>query len=382
MNQASAVTAATGDGLVVILGYPGANATDVSIDGASVQVAPDLGDAGSEWLFYWNVGIESDDDRTVTVSFPDEVVGPWGPAVSHDRREWTWLGTETDDRIEFTHQFSAGERAFFAFSFPYVLADFERFWDGLDGVAGVERDVLTRTEQGRAVPLVRVGNPAADSHAVFTCRHHACESPASFVLEGVLSTLADRQPDDWCAHVVPFVDLDGVQQGDQGKERLPHDHNRDYASANGVLDDIDPLYATTAALQSYVSSLDGDCLLGLDLHSPFKWGEPHDRAFFPHEPSAVGERDRQFARLLESQTDRVEGAFPFSESDGFQSILGRGAGTTFTAFLDRAGFDVSLGLEVPYFGTENDRVTPERCRGLGRAIGRTASEVVDESLVD
>jgi hypothetical protein len=30
--------------------------------------------------------------------------------------------------------------------------------------------------------------------------------------------------------IVPFVDKDGVEEGDQGKNRHPHDHNRDYAT--------------------------------------------------------------------------------------------------------------------------------------------------------
>jgi hypothetical protein len=28
--------------------------------------------------------------------------------------------------------------------------------------------------------------------------------------------------------IVPFMDKDGVEEGDQGKNRKPHDHNRDY----------------------------------------------------------------------------------------------------------------------------------------------------------
>ena len=41
--------------------------------------------------------------------------------------------------------------------------------------------------------------------------------------------------------LVPFVDKDGVEEGDQGKNRAPRDHNRDYAGAS--------MYPETGALR-------------------------------------------------------------------------------------------------------------------------------------
>ena len=64
----------------------------------------------------------------------------------------------------------------------------------------------------------------------FSCRHHCCESVAEYVLEGCLKEIEENA--DLCKkftfYVLPFVDLDGVEDGDQGKNRAPHDHNRDY----------------------------------------------------------------------------------------------------------------------------------------------------------
>lgn len=382
MDEDGTVVAADA-GLRVLLGYPGANATDVVVDGDAVSVAPDLRDAGDEWLFYWNVGIESDETRTVTVSFPEEVVGPWGPAVSQDRVEWSWLGVDaTVDRTAFRYEFDPGERTHFAFSLPYVRQDFERFWDGVDSGAYVGRSALTSTEGDRTVPLLRIGNQAAETHAVFTCRHHACESPASFVLEGMLAELAAHPPSSWCAHVVPFVDLDGVQRGDQGKQRLPHDHNRDYASSNGITDDIDPLYPTTGAIKRYVRSLDGAVPLALDLHSPFKWGSPHDRVFFAGAPAGATGADLRFARILDGESDGGTDSLCFRAKAGFAEPGGRGGGATFTAFLDRVGATVSRALEIPYFGTEENQTTTDRCRGLGRAVARAVERFLDDETDD
>ncbi|SFS12896.1 hypothetical protein SAMN05216559_4153 [Halomicrobium zhouii] len=382
MDEDGTVAAADA-GLRVLLGYPGANATDLTVDGDTVNLAPDLRDAGDDWLFYWNVSIESDENRIVTVSFPEKVVGPWGPAVSQDCAQWSWLGADaTVDRTAFRYEFGPGERTFFAFSLPYVRQDFERFWSAVDSQGQIERSTLTTTERGRTVPVLRIGDPGSDTHAVITCRHHACESPASLVLEGILSKLADRPPKSWCAHVVPFVDLDGVQRGDQGKQRLPHDHNRDYAESNGVTDEIDPLYSTTSAIKRYVRSLGGTIPLGLDLHSPFKWGSPHDRVFFAGAPAGATDADRRFARVLDDESDDRANSLCFRVAGGFAEPGGRGGGTTFTGFLDRQGATVSRALEVPYFGTQENQTTPERCWGLGSAVGQAVERFIDDETND
>ena len=73
---------------------------------------------------------------------------------------------------------------------------------------------------------------------------------ASWTLEGVLEAVLADTPDgrwarenvEWMA--VPFMDLDGVEQGDQGKNRQPHDHNRDYLGRS--------IYPTVAALKEFV----------------------------------------------------------------------------------------------------------------------------------
>lgn len=387
---------AEGDGGQVraLAGYPGANAADVRFDGDRLRLAQDLRDTGSEWTFYWNVAVESDAVHELTVELDEELVGRFGPVVSRDRRSWAWLGPErTADRRTFTYGFDARERAYFAFSFPYLLADFEAFWDDVGEHPAVARERLTTSPNGRVVPILRLGDPDADEHVVVAARHHACESPASYVLEGTirsmlsLSTALGRR----CVHVVPFVDVDGVQRGDQGKYRVPHDHNRDYAASNAILDDVGPIYPATAAIQDLVGGLEGDLVLALDLHSPWKWGDPYDAPFFAGDPDAVGPADRRLAALLDAETGagddgatdaaddvpaRAGGALDFDADPGFAQPGGFAAGSSFAAFCSRAGAPVTRTLEVPYVGTESDRVTPSSCRGLGRALGRAMGRFI------
>ena len=79
---------------------------------------------------------------------------------------------------------------------------------------------------------------------ILTSRHHACESTGSYVLEGVLDGLLQHPMENLQVICVPFVDYDGVVDGDQGKYRLPRDHECDYGR------DVPPIYPETAAIRA------------------------------------------------------------------------------------------------------------------------------------
>ena len=70
---------------------------------------------------------------------------------------------------------------------------------------------------------------------------------------------------------IPFMDRDGVEDGDQGKNRTPHDHNRDYNER--------PLYPEVSALMKLGESLKPRVLVATDLHCPHIRGEWNDRVY-------------------------------------------------------------------------------------------------------
>ena len=72
---------------------------------------------------------------------------------------------------------------------------------------------------------------------------------------------------------IPFVDKDGVEQGDQGKNRTPHDHHRDYRG--------DRIYPSVAAIRRSVPGWsDGLMKFPLDYHCPARKGERHEHIHF------------------------------------------------------------------------------------------------------
>jgi tetratricopeptide (TPR) repeat protein len=99
---------------------------------------------------------------------------------------------------------------------------------------------------------------------------------ASYVLEGFLQEALSDAPGavefrrKYVLYAVPLVDKDGVQNGDQGKGREPHDHNRDYGQTN--------LYPEVQAIQALVQSKNIPFVM--DFHCPALRGDVHEIFYF------------------------------------------------------------------------------------------------------
>lgn len=66
---------------------------------------------------------------------------------------------------------------------------------------------------------------------LITARHHACESAASYALEGLISRLTEKDNAigrDFALDIVPFVDLDGSGgRATRARAEPRTNHNRD-----------------------------------------------------------------------------------------------------------------------------------------------------------
>ncbi|UVI27298.1 hypothetical protein [Paenibacillus spongiae] len=360
-------------------GHAGGNIRVVSIKDDRVLLEQDLRDT-SGWWFYWNFSAVSARGATIRFEFDNgEVVGPWGPAFSMDGVEWRWLGEDSLlSRQAFTYTFrEGGERVYFCFCLPYQLHHFERFYARIAGRPDVRRDMLTHSELLRPIPLLLLGNRNAERHIVFTARHHACESTPLYMLEGLLDSVLSVGPgrssilDRFLVHYIPFMDIDGVENGDQGKSRMPHDHNRDYTDA--------PIYRSTAALMTYASSLRTE--IAIDFHGPFKWGDRNDVPFFVKKDPPVKERIETLSGLLEqvscgrTEEDAIRhsAVHDLGMGEDWNLPHGRGCGDYFV----RNGTPLTCSFEFPYFGSANVRITADNSRRFGQDFARALELYVD-----
>ncbi len=280
---------------------PGGNIRVLKTEGSGALLGVDLRDTSTDW-FYWCFKAVFPHPGRYRFSFdsPDKI-GTRGPAVStNSGREWKWLGAGSSDGTGFNYDAAEGSReAWFCMGLQYLQSDFDRFAGEFAGnPAFSRRRLCVSSAKGRPVEYVVAGNPSAAAHKIFlTARHHAGEMMANHAMEGFLrAVLSDdafgagfRQ--ETAVYAVPFVDKDGVEDGDQGKNRRPHDHNRDY---NDV-----PLYSETAAVMRLLDDVRPDVVI--DMHCPWiKGGSNEDISLIGSSlPDTQREIDA-FGDLLES----------------------------------------------------------------------------------
>ena len=264
--------------------FPGGNVTVVENAGPLVHVAPDL--RGDNPWFYWCFEARAMKPGRVEFFFPDTVagfkngaIGYQGPAISEDQgRSWRWMGTANVDGSRFFYVFTQqDQRVRFAVTIPYVQSHFHVFLRQHATNPHLKSSVLTRSRRGRDVELLQIGESGPDVQPVMvTARHHAAETMASYVLEGFLEeamsdSAAGRQfRTSYVLYAVPFVDKDGVEEGDQGKNRKPHDHNRDYGEQS--------IYPEVQAIKDLDRQV--GFRFALDLHCPTLVMKDHQVMYF------------------------------------------------------------------------------------------------------
>lgn len=335
--------------------FPGGNIKVVKEDGNEIYLENEMRDSADDW-FYWAFCVEKACGRTLTFHFCENRLGYFGPAVSGDFSHWSWLGACGEN--SFTYTFGEKEdRMYFA---HHMIYDTGRFYD-MAKQYGIEIKELCKSGKGRSVPYIEFGSGRT---VILTSRHHACESTGDYVLEGAIRQLLATGNRDYRYVVVPFADFDGVTEGDQGKGRVPHDHNRDYTD--------NPIYAETAAIIKIVNS--SDLAFGCDFHSPWHRGGINDKCFIVCNDVEHIPEYKAFGDIFESKI--TPEAFRYRCSDNFPfgvdwncSDAGQCA-----AYVNKHGPKVAFSLETAYFGTEDNIFTQERGLNLGKCFAEAMME--------
>jgi hypothetical protein len=365
--------------------FPGSNIIVEKVIGDDVYLRQDRRDSGT-WWFYWAFHVSCPSKRRLRFHFTDgDVLGVRGPAISiDDGMSWEWLGEESvlrdNGNVSFFFDFhSSAAKIRLAFCPLYTQRHLDDFLSHHNPHL-LKRSLFCHSRAGRKVELLETGSAAAPTRILLICRHHACETMASYCLEGILeAALGEDELGLWLREnvsiaAVPFMDKDGVEQGDQGKNRLPHDHNRDYSGAVSH-----SIYPEVKALREWVASwLEPDkSTFVFDLHCPWIRGGRNEEVYFVGgENQDIWQRVMEFSSVLQ---DVQNGAIPFRAVNNlpygceWNTGANYGTGKSCSKWTDSLP-DIHLvsGLEIPY---ANDvPMTPQNARELGRDLARALQQ--------
>lgn len=346
--------------------FPGGNAIIRKIENNTVYLDSDLRDTVGDW-FYWAICVSGAEGQTLTFDFGEKVrIGYYGPAVSRDLKHWQWLNssaytTFTYNETGFTYTFTENdEKLYFAHNMIYseeMFSDFAKMND-------LQVQTLCESRKKRKIPYVCLGKGSRS--VVLTARHHACESTGNYVLEGVLEEFSENLLKDTCVFCVPFVDFDGVVEGDQGKNRAPYDHNRDYVPEKPAI------YPAVREIRNYIDT--HNVVLGFDFHSPWHDGRENDdvcliRFSFEKENNMI-----RFSNLLDAcltpQALQHDIANDVPPNGGWENWNQVGVPTFASYAMRKKENEFACTLETCYFGKTDNIFTQERAKELGRCFAK------------
>lgn len=292
---------------------------------------------------------------------------------------WAWLGAESMKGASFVYVFTAeADEVRFCLGMPYQEANLHEFLKRHEGNPHLLVEHHSTTRKGRETERLRVGRLDCEPlyRVLLTCRHHSCEMMPNWTLEGLIdAVLADTPDGRWLREhveflVLPFMDTDGVEEGDQGKNRSPHDHNRDYLGQS--------IYPSVAAIKEFVPKWsEGRLRVAIDLHCPYIRGggdgpSSNERIFVVGNPSQeTWKRQEQFCRVLqEVQAGPLvydpKHNLPWGQA--WNTLDAPRSCSRWIATLP--GVLVGTTMEIPYASVAGTPVTVDSARALGRDLAR------------
>lgn len=357
--------------------FEGGNGFIEKISNDTVWITPDTRKIVGDW-FYWAIEVESSIERDLTFCLPPYRIPAFGVAYSLDNGEnWNWSKNEKSKYIQsFKMHLPADKPIRLSMGFPYTSSNWNKFVGGLNSDAFII-DTLCLDSKNEIIPMMILGNNrkevSSKPKVVITARHHACEMMTNYVLEGMIKSFVEKDDlipflEKYDILVIPFVDYEGVQSGDQGKNRYPRDHNRDYSGKS--------IYTTTNAIREFLPHwAQHNLILSIDMHCPGILGKDHELIHIVgSKAEKYANAETLFASCLAKYTFGKE--LVFDET----SILKYGTswnndrseiqGDSFDTWCQKQfpNSKLSCSLEVPYATNKGQKITVENLNEFGEAM--------------
>ncbi|AKP53169.1 M14 family zinc carboxypeptidase [Cyclobacterium amurskyense] len=369
--------------------FPGGNVVIDKVFGDTIFFKPDLRDTPREW-FYWCFTVKSTSNKKwFFKATKPNVLTNLGAAFSTDGGyEWNWIDQENHLGPDlFSFKFSGdGKPVMLSMGMAYTQKNFDKYMLKHKNSKYLRKSVLSTTRAGRKVEQLLVSNFDSEPkfRVLFTARAHAGEMMSNYIIEGMLDALTsnntrmDQFLDKVEIMIIPFLDKDGVEQGDQGKYRSPRDHNRDYSGES--------IYTSTKAIREDIPKwIDGLPWVGIDLHNPWIKGENNEWVYF------VGNEDERISAAQENFVNTLirtqQGPLTINSKTGFLAYgtaWNKGSnyeqGYSFSkwasGFLGE-GLIMPTTLEFPFGINNGQLVTQEKARLFGKDLIFALSEYIE-----
>ena len=374
--------------------FEGGNAEVVTVDEAArrVRIMPALreGRGWPCWWFFKLEGLKVGEQITVEVQaqtkpFREQMVlaadwcQPTHAWVSTDGEKWTATeaGKRSADKVMTYVMRGDAEVMSVAWGPPFLPSDAEKLLaDVAANLPRAKRFELAKTRGGRAVQGIRIGDETAEHQVWVGARQHAWEAGGSQVGRGFLKWYASDESkalrEMTCLHFIPIMDVDNVAVGAGGKEAVPRDHNRDWAT--------EPIYPEVAAAQGMIREIQARRGLDvfIDLHNPGS----RDPIFF-FGPFAfermTGVQQRNYRRWIELAAANITKPMPVVPTYRFANYVKteeeRGRMSSGWVRANTGASTISVTLET---GWNNPQMSVEGYAevgaGLGRALGAYLAE--------
>lgn len=286
--------------------------------------------------------------------------------------DWSRLSSPQQDylpdgRLELSWTVSwKGPHLDIAFCYPYGLPDLTQRLKESRGYW--INDTIGVSQQAR--PMHRLSNHYGDQESslpgiYLIARQHAAETPSSWVLDGILQHLAETANDSVLCWSIPLSNIDGIEQGDYGKDPFPYDLNRAYQ--------LPPMRHEARVIQGDVKLWATRCapVIALDLHGP---GGCESDGVYCYLPDARAEpylhqQGLHWAELLQQALPRHMAAPNFARVARYPSRWKIGEYTpSFTSYVQKQLGIPAITIEIPY-GKINDTIlTREHYQTIGRNL--------------
>ncbi|MGC9455016.1 MAG: M14-type cytosolic carboxypeptidase [Phycisphaerae bacterium] len=363
--------------------FPGGNGLLMELDespkGVNVRFAVEPKNCPEPLWFHFRVaGLTGRGVRCVMTN-PEQTLG--GPDWSHNRPVFRPAGglwqraplpealQTPGGRTEWAWDLGTADTVEFANCYPYQPEDLESTLDELDGV--FQPETIGVTPAGRELVRLYSELPSDGKPAVLiAARHHAGETPGSWVLDGLLRQVAADesllQAVTWWA--IPIVNTDDTVAGSYGKDPYPHDCNRAYGESTQRRPEMFAITNDARRLRDASSRL-----LGVDLHAP-SHGE--QRSYVPlHGWDGSGEINP----IAQDFAERFQSAVPeqLRSPEAHVKPTGnyaRQPGMSFNRWMRNVLGVECVTLETSYQGNGERYYSIDDYRLLGATLAKTIAD--------